>query len=95
MGSIELALLLKYGLPLAIKLLDNSKDTDETIEVVTSVIAGMYKGNVSEALINADDEQTESIITALFDVITGVSDAVGNLIKAFGRLLFKIPAGVP
>ncbi len=87
MGSIELALILKYGIPLAIRLLADGKDEDKALEIATSAIAGMYRGNAGEALAGADDGQTESIISGLFDVIADVSDAMGNLIKAFGGLL--------
>ena len=88
MGNTELALLLKFGVPLAVKLLNDGKDEDETIEFVKTAIVNLEGGNtdLGSALVNADNEQTKNIIDGLFGVITGVGDAVGGLIKAFFRL---------
>lgn len=86
MGTTELTLLLKYGIPLAIKLLNNGKDEEETTKAVTGAIEGMAAGEVDvgmgDALVKADKEQTKSIIDGLFGVITGTANALGGLVKA-------------
>lgn len=84
MGSTELALLLKFGVPLAVKLLKDGKEETETIEVVSAAIVNMEAGemDVGTALLEADEEQTRNIIDGLFGVITGIADAVGGLLKA-------------
>jgi len=88
MGSVETTLILKYGIPLAIKLLNSGEDEPETVETVTEVIAGMEEsGDVGELLVKADAEQTKGIVDALFDVITGAADAFGGLVKALVGLL--------
>lgn len=90
MGSTELALLLKYGVPLAVKLLSEGKDEEETVEAVTSAITNLESGaEIDEVLLAADEEQTKSIIDGLFGVLTGTLGAVGGLLKAFAGLFGK------
>ena len=86
MGSLELELLLKYGLPVAVKLLQDGKDTNEVVEVVTKVITGIKDKDIAEVFVKADDKQTKGIIEGLFGIITGVGDALGGLVKAIGGL---------
>ena len=88
MGSTELNLLLKFGVPLAVRLLADGEDEKETIVTVTSAITGMAsRVDVGEALLEADEQQTKSIIDSLFGVIVGIGDAFGGLIKAIAGLL--------
>jgi hypothetical protein len=84
MGTVEMALLIKYGIPLAIKLLSAGKDVKETKEVVNTVVSGMndYKG----PLLAADEAQTQEVVNGLFGVITGVTDALDGLIKGLGGI---------
>ncbi len=85
MGETELALILKYGIPLAVKMLHEGRDEEETVKVVKTAITGLKAGDVDigGALLNANEEQSKSIIDGLFGIITGVGDAFGGLIKAF------------
>ena len=84
MGSTELALILKFGVPLAVKLLSDGRDETETVEAVTGAIVNMESGDIEleETLLEADKEQTKSIIDGLFGVITGAAGALGGLLKA-------------
>lgn len=92
MGSVELALLIKYGIPLAVKLLSNGKNEPETVEAVNTVITGISSGgDVSGALLNADETQTNNIVDGFFGLLTGVSGALGNLVKGLGSLFSKKP----
>ena len=87
MGNLELGLLLKYGVPLAVKLLRGGETEDETVEAVKAAIAGMANPpDVGETLLEADDEQAKGIVEGLFGVLTGVTDAFGGLLKAIGGL---------
>ena len=85
MGSVELGLLLKFGVPLAVKLLGDGKNPDETVEVVTAAIVNMEAEppDISEALLAANKEQTKNIIDGLFNVLTEGLGAFGGLLKAF------------
>lgn len=85
MGTTETALLLKYGIPLAVKLLADGKDETETTESVVKAVAGMSAGgiDIGDKLLNADKEQSDGIIEGLFGVITGAGNALGSLVKAF------------
>ena len=89
MGTTELALLLKYGVPVAVKLLADGKEESETVDAVTSAITNMDAGvpDVGEKLLKADEEQTKNIIDGLFGMITGLGGAFGGLVKAFVGLL--------
>ena len=87
MGTIELGLLLKFGVPLAVKLLTAGKTETETVIEVSHAIAGMSETNVGEVLLLADEQQSKSIIDGLFGLITGVANAFGNLINAFVGIL--------
>jgi type II secretory pathway component PulF len=90
MGSVEMMLLMNYGIPLAIKLLANGKDEKETAEVVTGAITGLTSGtDVKTALVNATPEQKDAMVNALFGVITGATGAITNLISALGGLFKK------
>lgn len=84
MGTIETALLLKYAIPLAVKLLKHGKDEEETVTAVTEAIDGMAIGDVDvgDALVKANKEQTKNIIDGLFGIITGTANALGGLVKA-------------
>jgi len=89
MGSTELALLLKYGVPLVIRLLADGKNSEYVEEVVSCAITGVATSDIEvrDALINADGKQTQSIIASLFGVITGATDALGGLVCALGGLM--------
>lgn len=90
MGTTELNLLLKFGVPLAVKLLADGKEEKEAIEIAKTAVAGMASGgnlDIGDVLLAADEEQTQSIIDGFFGLITGVGDAFGNLLKALGGLL--------
>lgn len=89
MGSVELALLFKIGIPLAMKLLAAGKTEAEIIKAVRTTIASIEAGdtNIGDALANADSVQAKGIVEGLFGIITGVTDAVGDLVKAFCGLL--------
>ena len=88
MGTVELALLLKFGVPLAVKLLANGKDEEETSVVVGDAIEKMAANkDVGPVLRTADKAQTESIINGMFSVIVGTGDAIGCLLKAILGLL--------
>ena len=89
MGTVEMALLLKYGIPLAVKLLSNGVDEKETTKAVTVAIAGIASGEVNDigpVFEEANEEQTKNIIDGLFGVITGATNALGGLVKALFRL---------
>jgi len=88
MGNLELNLLLKYGVPLAVKLLREGHSTAEVETAVKAVkiVSGIAEVNVQEVLLKADDAQTESIVDGLFGVLTGVGDALGGLLRAIGEL---------
>jgi len=88
MGSTELALLLKFGIPLAIKLLAGGKDEVETVEAINNLITGIANDSVDvgDALLLANQEQTSGIIQGIYDVITGATNALSNLVKAFSNL---------
>ena len=89
MGSTELALILKYVVPLAIKLANDGKDETETVTEIVSVINNIDKSpDAIETLANADPEQTKSIIDGLFNVITGVAGAPFFLISSLVGLIF-------
>ena len=88
MGNLELQLLMKYGLPLAVKLLGEGKTTEEAriaVEAV-KVVSSVAGGDAVGALLKADDKQVDGIVEGLFGVLTGVGDAVGGLLKAIGGL---------
>ena len=88
--AIGIELALKYGLPLAIKLLNNGKDETETQAVVTAAITGITSGtDATETLLKADDAQTASIVDGLFNVITGAAGGLFGLIGALGGLFKK------
>lgn len=90
MGALELQLLLRYGVPLAVKLLAGGKSEKETVEAVQNTVSDLAKGrDAVEALLKADDKQVEGIVEGLFGVLTGVADALGNLIKGFCDLFAK------
>ena len=88
MGSLEFQLLMKYGLPLAIKLLGDKHSEQEVKDAVKAVkiVADVSGDDAKEALLKADDKQTEGIVEGIFGLLTGVGDALGNLLKAIGGL---------
>lgn len=88
MGALELSLILKYGVPLAIKLLLGGKIESETVDAVNSVITGMASGDidVAKVLLAADEEQTNAIINGTYNVIIGTADALGDLVKSLSVL---------
>ncbi len=86
MGSVELGLLMKYGIPVAVKLLNKGKSEKEASEAARAIV--LLAGNdVSNALLLADYKQTQSIIGSLYDVITDTGNALGGLLKSIGGLL--------
>jgi len=92
MGSTELTLVFRYGIPLAIKLLADGKSEAEIEKAVSATITGIYVANAGEldvvaALAEADEKQADGIVDGLFGVITGAAGAVVGLIKAFCGLL--------
>jgi hypothetical protein len=89
MGTVEMALLLKYGIPLAVKLLANGKNEKETTELVSGAITDLGKDDIVQALVTADEAQTNAIVNALFGVITGASGALAGLLGVFWGLLKK------
>lgn len=96
MGSTELGLALKYGVPLVVKLLADGKKEEETVAAVADVITNMATGGagdageigavISNGLLGADEQQTKNIIDGLFGVLTGVMGAIGGLLHAFTRV---------
>jgi len=82
MGSVELALLIKYGLPLAMKLIKAGEDGTKVAEVVTNIVT--VKGDIAETLLTADDQQTQAIIDGLFGE---VGKSLDDLLKAIGELI--------
>ena len=89
MGNLELELALKYGIPLAVKLLSDGKGAKETELVVKEAVRNLVTSEVDfgKALAEASDEQADGIVEALFGLITGVAGAVGGLIKGIFGLL--------
>ena len=91
MGNLELGVLLKYGIPLVVKLLAAGKKEEETVKAVTTAIVNLDGGvvEVREKLLAADDEQARGIVEGMFRVLMGVVDGVFNLAGALVGLLFK------
>jgi hypothetical protein len=90
MGSLEMMLLMKYGIPLAIKLLSEGKDDKETIDAANTAIGAITSGhNAGDVLIGADEQQTNDIVNGLYGVLTGVTGAFGGLVKSLGNLFKK------
>ena len=84
MGNLEMELLLKYGIPLAAKLLKSGESEEKVIEAVITTVSGLKDApDIGEALAKADKEQAKGIIEGLFGVLTGVVGAFGGLLKAF------------
>lgn len=82
MGTVETELILKYGLPLIVELFVAGKSEPDTVKAVVAAVAGFKQPNIAEKLLEADEKQTKSIIEGLFGVITGATDAIGNLVKS-------------
>ncbi len=90
MGTGELGLLLKYGMPLAEKLLAADKKKGETIDAVVGAVNNLSDiPDMGEALLNADKDETANIIDGLFGVLAGVGDAVDGLAETLIALMFK------
>jgi len=89
--KLETILLLKYGVPLAFKLLGEGKSATEVKNAVEAIkiVSGVGGTDVKEALAEADEKQTNGIVEGLFGVLTGVTDAFSNLLKAIGGLFGK------
>ena len=87
MGSVEIALLIKYGVPLVIKLLSNGKEEASAIEIAEESIVNLKESGMVSTLLHADQEQTNVIVKALYDVVTGTALSAGKLIMAFVGLL--------
>lgn len=83
MGTIETQLMLKYGVPLAIKLLANGR-VDAANEA-QAIIENLDSEGVGEALIHADSVQAESIVEGLFQTVIG--KGIGDLVSVLAGLL--------
>ena len=83
-----IALTIQYGIPLAVKLLAKGKEEKEVAVAVTETVLSLSAGDVGEKLINATPEQKNVIVDALYDVVTGTADALGNLLGAFTAVGF-------
>ena len=83
MGTVETALLVKYGIPLAVKLLSSGKSEADTVVAVVEAIDGLDKDEIVNTLVDAGEENAKSIVDGLFDLITGVA---GGLAKLLGGL---------
>jgi len=87
MGTTEMGLILKYGIPLAIKLLAGGKDQEETEEAVQDAVGGIASGeDVGGVLLSADEQQAQTIIDGMYDVITGATGALSSLIDGLAAL---------
>jgi len=88
MGITETQLLIKYGIPLAVKLLDKDQDPSEVAHDVASAIDSIaITRDITQKIANAPDDKAANIVEMLFKVLTGGLDAVGGLFKAvFGVL---------
>ena len=89
MGSTETILFWKFVVPLAAKVfMDSDKlpieAAKEAIEQVNNIKAGL--NDAEEVLLAADEKQTESIISGLADLVTGVVGAPVALLAAFLEL---------
>ena len=88
MGSIELTLLLRYGVPLAIKLIANGKTKNDAVVTAGDAAIGLAADiDLAAKLVDAKPKQVKSIVDGLFDVITGASDAFSHLVVALVGLL--------
>ena len=91
MGATELALILKFGIPLGMKLISKGAKEQEAIDAVAATIDNLEANPLSmrEVLLTADEQQTDDIINHLFGVITGIGGAGGGLL----RVLFSLFGG--
>ena len=80
MDPATLALILKFGIPLAFRLLNDGKDNQEAIETAQETVEALATGDVVESLIAADEEQTEFIVNCLHGALSGVAEALGELL---------------
>ena len=89
MGSMEMMLLMEYGIPLAIKLLSKGNDEQATAEAVQNTIVALKNPDVVEALNKATPETKADIINRLASVFTGAENAVSGIVAALGGLFKK------
>lgn len=83
MASTELTLLmLKYGVPLAVKLLHDGFNETQAVEMATVAVENLDGGlpGIAEILLKADKEKTKNIIDDLFALIKDTGNAFVNLI---------------
>ena len=89
MSPLILGLTLKYGVPLAIRLIDEgkAKDEQEAIETAQGIIADLaFSDSITERLVSADKEQTEFIVACLYDALTESIDAIQDLITNLRKI---------
>ena len=90
MGTGELGLLLKFGIPLAESLLLNHEEKAETLAAVVEAVNNLSNSvAMGEALLDANEKETENIIKGLFDVLVGAGNAVNTLAGILINLMFK------
>ena len=87
MGSTELALIVKFGLPIAARIFDNDSKIlpIDAAEQAIAEVEALRKNlkNADEILLAADEAQTQGIIDGLFSFATGVVGAPVALIATF------------
>ena len=89
MSPLILGLTLKYGVPLAIRLIDEgkAKDEQEAIETAQGIIADLaFSDSITEQLVSADKEQTEFIVACLYGALTEAIGAIQELITNLRKI---------
>jgi hypothetical protein len=89
MGTVEMMLLMEYGIPLAVKLLQSGKDTAETTQAVQNTITTLQAPDVAASLASANPEQKTAIVDAIASAVNGAEDAVSGIVAAIGKLFGK------
>ena len=80
MDPMLIMLILKYGVPLAIRLIKDGKDDKEATQMALEVVENLATGDIKEKLLDADKEQTEFIINALYGALQGLHEKFQSLI---------------
>ncbi len=81
MGTVETALLLKYGLPLAVRLIANGVAKDDAIEATTDMVEAINaEEDVAQYLLKADAKATAIIVDGFYDTLTGVAESLKKLL---------------
>lgn len=83
MGTLEMALLLNVGLPLALKLINGGKNSDEAAKIAQMAVSDI---SVIDQIATATPQQNKEIVDGLYDVLSGAGGAFGNLIGLLGNL---------